>query len=44
VAEAAISAMPKLPADAPGARVLRALQALGFVIVREREHLALRRH
>lgn len=35
--------MPRFPVDAPKARVLRALQALGFVLVREREHLALRR-
>jgi predicted RNA binding protein YcfA (HicA-like mRNA interferase family) len=35
--------MPKFPVDAPRARVLRALERLGFRIVREREHVAMQR-
>lgn len=35
--------MDRFPVDAPKDRVLRALAALGFAVVREREHLALAR-
>ncbi len=33
--------MPKFPKDAPKAHVVSALKALGFQIVREREHIAM---
>ena len=35
--------MGRFPVDAPKARVLRALEKVGFDLVREREHVALRR-
>ena len=35
--------MGKFPADAPQARVRRTLEKLGFQLVREREHVAMRR-
>jgi predicted RNA binding protein YcfA (HicA-like mRNA interferase family) len=36
--------MPRFPVDAPRRRVIKALQALGFEIVREAEHIAMARH
>ncbi len=36
--------MPKFPVDAPKHKVIRALEALGFQLVREKEHISMIRH
>ncbi|HEC12565.1 MAG TPA: type II toxin-antitoxin system HicA family toxin [Acidiferrobacteraceae bacterium] len=35
--------MPKFPIDAPKRKVIKALEALGFKMVREHEHIAMKR-
>lgn len=35
--------MPKFPVDAPKQKVIKALEILGFRIVREREHISMER-
>ena len=35
--------MPKFPVDAPKVRVIKTLEAMGFHLVREREHIAMAR-
>ncbi len=36
--------MGKFPVDAPKSRVIKALEMLGFQILREREHISMVRH
>ena len=36
--------MPKFPIDAPKAKVVGALEALGFSVVRDAEHISMVRH
>jgi predicted RNA binding protein YcfA (HicA-like mRNA interferase family) len=36
--------MPKFPVDAPKRKVLKALEILGFILVREKEHISMVRH
>jgi predicted RNA binding protein YcfA (HicA-like mRNA interferase family) len=35
--------MPRFPVDAPKQKVIRALEALGFRVIREREHVSMLR-
>jgi predicted RNA binding protein YcfA (HicA-like mRNA interferase family) len=35
--------MSRFPGDAPKTKVLKALESLGFEIIREREHIAMQR-
>ncbi|MBP1716322.1 MAG: type toxin-antitoxin system HicA family toxin [Deltaproteobacteria bacterium] len=35
--------MPKFPVDAPKQKVIRALEGLGFQILREKEHISMER-
>ncbi len=35
--------MPKFPVDAPKRKVIKALERLGFLIIREKEHISMLR-